>query len=487
MDIIQLKNDLNFDFSDDKDLLEKLKKMYTLNGYTANVRIDGNIIHIHVDEKAFKSISKDFERAMALCNNNDFDKAEPILRQIVDRCPFHADAYRTLAQIKMSKGKFQEAYDQNIEALKVDPTNLWALILMGNICTHMGQIETADTYYNKVLEYHPDNSLALNNIGANYIKRGEYDKAIELFDKVLKVDKTYLNTYYGLALCYYNKKDLQKTLDICIDGMKQGVNRPQDRGIREEIQKLAMTTAHEMTDHFDFSIEIGMEKQKLSKMTDVPLRIEEDANLNTHARLEYYISRHRDYNRVVVNPTKQYHVHLMMHEFMHLEMSIEASRNGKNMIVVSDAKDTDAFRKWIASEMRPLKSRLSESGYEQLLRQLHEGLMLQATNSALDLLVEDRIYDLYPKMRPLQMLSLVEMEIGNVDSVTKASKTDLPKKVVSANRIMISLVPFTCRRCTDLTSRPITRQTISRCVKPRISTRSTRLTRMTTSQARSMN
>ena len=56
MDIIQFKNELNFDFSDDKDLMEKAKKLYTYNGYTPDIRIDGNIIHIHVDEKAFNSM-----------------------------------------------------------------------------------------------------------------------------------------------------------------------------------------------------------------------------------------------------------------------------------------------------------------------------------------------------------------------------------------------------------------------------------------------
>lgn len=252
---------------------------------TPSIKIDGDIVYIHIDEAVFKNTAKDFSKATDFCNSGQFDKAKTLLEHIIETCPLHVDAHRILAQIEMERGNYEDAYNKNLDALRIDPSNLWALILMGNICVKKNDLDLADIFYNKVLDYHPNDNLALNNIAGTYIQAKKYDKAIELFEKVLKQDDTYLNTYYGIALTYYNKGVSDKALEYCIQGMKKGVNRPQDRGIRDEIQKLAMTVAHDITDKFDFSIEIGMEKKRLSEMTDVPLKVEEDSTINVSARL----------------------------------------------------------------------------------------------------------------------------------------------------------------------------------------------------------
>lgn len=436
MDILSFKNEIDISYTDDKDLLEKLKRFYTCNGYTPQIKIDGEIIHIHIDDDVFESTKREFDKAMSYCNTHKFDKAYPILQALVKKCPLHADAFRVLGQIEMEKDNFDAAEGYLLSALLVDPTNLYSLIMMGNIYGKQGRVDISERYYNKVLKYHPDDVYALNNIGANLIQLKKYDEAIKLFEKVLQIDNSYLNSYYGLAICYYNNSNLEKAIEICVEGMKKGVNRPQDRNVREEIQKLAMTAARNYVDGFDYSIELGIEKQKLSKETSVPLYIEEDKNLPVYARLEYYISRHRDYNRVVYNPQKKYYEHLLMHEFMHLEMCSEASKTSSNKITTSGDEELSAFKKWIAPELGKLRSHLTSDHLEKFVSQLHNGLMLQVTNSPLDLLVEDRIYNNYPKMRPLQMLSLVEMELANVESVTKASGSEIPFKIVSANRIM---------------------------------------------------
>jgi len=436
MDILTFKNSVNFQFTDDKDLLEKLQKFYTVDGYTPKIEISGNIIHVHIDDAVYRTVKKDFDKATDYCNNHRFDKAEPILKDIIKRCPLHSDSFRILGQIEMGRENYDKAIDYVLSALVIDPTNVWSLVLMGNLYANKGNLEISDTYYNKVLEYHPDDIMALNNIGGNYIRYKKYDDAIKMFKQVLSKDDSYLNSYYGLAMCYYDQNRYEDAIEVCIEGMKKGVNRPQDRNVREEIQKMVMSACRDYVKNFDYSIEIGIEKKKLSEMSNMPLRIEEDRNLNVHARMEYHVTRHRNYDRVVFNPTKPYHEHLLMHEFMHLEMANEASKNSSNKIAVTGKEEAVLFRKWLSPELSKLRSKLTSDHLDKLVDQLLNGIMLQATNSPLDLLVEDRIYKNYPKMRPLQILSLVEMEINNVDSVTKASNSDIPKKIVSSNRIM---------------------------------------------------
>ena len=198
MDILSFRNEIGFKYTDDSDLLEQLKKFYTYNGYTPQIKIDGDIIHVHIDDAVFKATDRDFTKAMAYCNSGNFDKAYPILQDIIKKCPLHSDAFRTLGQIEMERENYDAAEGYVLSALVIDPTNLWALILMGNIYGKQGKVDISEVYYNKVLKYHPDDVLALNNIGANLIRLKRYDEAIKIFEKVLQKDNSYLNSYYGL-------------------------------------------------------------------------------------------------------------------------------------------------------------------------------------------------------------------------------------------------------------------------------------------------
>ncbi len=437
MDILNFKDQLNFEFTDDKDLLQKLQKAYSADGYTPDITIDGNVIRIHIDEAVFQRVKRDFDKAMDLCNRHEFNKAEVIINDIIKRCPLHADAHRALAQIKMEQGNLDIAFDSNIESLRIDPTNLYSLLLMGNICMKMKNLEAADNYYKKVLQYHPDNVMALNNTAGSYLQRQEFDKAIEIFKRILEMDDSYLNTYYGLALAYYNQHKYNDAFEFAVKGMKKGVDRPQDRAVRDEIQKLAMTVARQITKDFDFEIEIGKQLKLLESLGTKPIHLDKNAkNLPVSARLEYSVAHHRDHEVIKINPDKKYHEHLAIHEMKHLEMYLKAKSLGRNKLIISGEKELNAFTKWINPQLAKLRSRFSEEDIKQIISQLHNGIMVQAMNSPLDLFVESMIYDDFPAMRPLQMLSLVDMYIENIDSVAKASKTLIPQKVVSANRIM---------------------------------------------------
>ena len=437
MDFFVLKNQLDFTFTDDKDLLEKLKKEYTRDGYTPDIEIKGDVVHVHINEKKYEVVRRDFDKAMDLCNRHEFKKAETLLREIIKKNPYFCDAHRTLAQVRMEQGDIQDAFDKNIEALRLDPTNLYALLLMGNICIRMGDLEGSKMYYEKVLECHPDNPLALNNAAGNLLQRQQFDKAIEIFNRTINLDDTYLNSYYGLALAYYKTNKPREAFEVAVKGMKKGIDRPQDRIVRNEIQKLAMTVARQITADFDYEIEIGKQTKKLESLGTKPIRLDRNAkNLPVSARLEYSVAHHRDYELIKINPDKKYHEHLTMHEMKHLEMYLNAKALGRNKLIMSGQEELDAFTKWINPQLTKLRSNFPDSQVKKIINQLHNGIMVQAMNSPLDLFVEAMIYEDYPEMRPLQMLSLVDMYLENIESVEKASKSQIPQKVVSANRIM---------------------------------------------------
>lgn len=107
------------------------------------------------------------QHALDLCNKKKFDEALPILEEITKNDPQDSEAWRVLAQIHWNHMQEPDkAYDELIEALKCEPRNIWALVLMGNLLTkEKNDIEHANSYYGLALCYY---------------KLGRYEKAFEV-------------------------------------------------------------------------------------------------------------------------------------------------------------------------------------------------------------------------------------------------------------------------------------------------------------------
>lgn len=108
-----------------------------------------------------RRMSNKLLQALDLCNQKEFDKALPLLEEAVKDNPQDSEAWRTLAQVHWFHcHEPKKAYDELIEALRCEPKNIWALVLMGNLLgKEMNDFEHAKQYYDKVLEYHPDKML----------------------------------------------------------------------------------------------------------------------------------------------------------------------------------------------------------------------------------------------------------------------------------------------------------------------------------------
>ncbi len=438
MDILQFKSELNFNYNNDQEIIDKMIEIYSFQGYKPQVKIEGDIIHIHVDNHVLDSTQRNFDKACDFCNKQKFDKAIPLLEEVIKVCPLHVDAYRTMAQAYMMLGDLDKAMDNNIEALRIDAGNLWALVLMGNIMSRKNDVETAMTYYKKVLKYHPDDFMALNNVGGALMEQGKFDEAIETFEKCLKIDNTYMNAYYGMALAYYNKKDAKKAMEVAMEGVSQATDRKENPQVREELLKLLLTSAMNLVDDTNYMHLVAQVKDKLKKEFDADIRFETDNSLSVSAMLQYGKAHHRDYHLVKYNDTKKYTEHFMLHELMHLQMNLAASREGNNKLLGYSEACKKKFMSRYGKYFSNLSVKMSKDKVNEFAENLFKGISLQLMNCPLDLLVEDLIYNNYPEARPLQLLSLFEQEQENIKSITQSMKNPgmFPNQIVRVSKIM---------------------------------------------------
>jgi Tfp pilus assembly protein PilF len=387
------------------------------------------------------------QQALDLCNKNEFDKALPLLEGVIKDSPQDSEAWRVLAQIHwLHEHQPDKAYDELIEALRYDPKNIWALVLMGNLLTkEKNDVEHAKQYYEKVLEYYPDNAIALNNIGATFMERKDYEGALPYMEKALAIDDSYANSYYGIALCYYNLERIEDAFEICHNGALKSSDRPENPAVREELVKLYITVAKEYANKTNYiNVWKGI-KDELEAVDRVNIRIVEDKSLTVHAKLEYAPLHAAKEHVIRYNPEKDFVEHLFIHEMMHLKMSQQATKANRAKAIISSETTRNAFKKRYLSFMKKKHSHIPLQDFNKVIAGLADGLGLQLMNCPLDLLVEHMIYTGYHIARPIQMLSLFHMEQENINAVKRtAYNAFFPKEIVYANKVMnlISSIHF---------------------------------------------
>lgn len=379
------------------------------------------------------------QQAIDLCNMNEFEKALPLLEETVKDTPNESEAWRLLAQLHWNYShEPDKAYDELIEALRCNPRNIWALVLMGNLLTkEKNDVDHAKQYYDKVLEYYPDNAIAINNIGATYMERKDYKGALPYMEKALAIDDSYANSYYGLALCYYKLGKLEDSFNICHKGAIKSSDRPENPAVREELVKLYVTVAKDLAVKTNYiNVWKGI-KDELEAVDHVNIRIVEDKSLNVHAKMEYAPLHAAKEHVIRYNPEKDFVEHLFIHEMMHLKMNQQATKTNRAKAVVSSEATRAAFKRRYQKFMQKTHSHIPASELNKVIFGLADGLGLQLMNCPLDLFVEHMIYTDYQIARPIQMLSLFHMEQDNINAVKQTAQNSFfPKEIVYANKVM---------------------------------------------------
>ena len=409
-----------------------------MDGYSAEVTIDGDFVKVKVDQKDLEQSQKEFNEITALCEKRQFKEAHSRLEQFLKKHSRHSEGYRILAQMEMEAGNIDKAIDIDIEALRCNPKNIWALILMGNLYSkYKDNYEIGRTYYDSVLKYSPDNFIAINNVAALMMENEDYESAIPLFEKSLEGDKKYANAYYGLAICYYNQRENQKAFDTALKGCLLADIRSENPQVMDELHKIMLASAHAVVESTNYmNVVLGI-KDEIEMKYNQKIEIEEDDTLDLSAKLEYGPTHHRDYHLIKYNPKKPFMEHLAIHEMMHLQMNLEADKVNNNKVIISNNDNVIAFRTKYAAWIKKLVNRFEHSKAMNLVEQIHRGYMLQMMNCPLDLFVEKRMYDKYPIVRAIQLLSLMEQETYNIKAIKGSENSKfVPLDIVQNSKVM---------------------------------------------------
>lgn len=105
-------------------------------------------------------------------------------------------------------------FDQMISLQKVKITVIALLVLILSFFTYQRNDAWAseESIWKDVIAKSPYNARAYGSLGTVYKKRGEHDKAIELFEKSMSLGKAYPEVFLHLGDIYFDRKDYNEAV-----------------------------------------------------------------------------------------------------------------------------------------------------------------------------------------------------------------------------------------------------------------------------------
>lgn len=203
-------------------MLRKLASIYVKINQFANAKVlyEKILIQGNVTPEIY------YEFAHLCVKTNDMDKAEKILKKVVDLNPEFAMAHKDLGVLYLSKRLFDYAEDEFNQALKIAPDNFDILFEYANYLHATTDFAKADEYYQKALQINPDDPDALGFSALNKIQLNELDKAYEQITHAIEHNPNnsfmyfiagkikFIQKMYEDAKMYFVKSyELEKTYD----------------------------------------------------------------------------------------------------------------------------------------------------------------------------------------------------------------------------------------------------------------------------------
>ncbi len=162
------------------------------------------------------NIDTSLDMAFQAYNQNQFEVAEEIVRDVLTIAPTNGDALYLLGLIAYRSNALEPAEKLLYEAVKLYPQSQQYALALAGVLQKAGRLDEALSFYDKYKE----TPLVLSQIGYIYLQKGQADFAKSAFDEAIEKDKNCLNAYIGLALYFRQQGDNAKALEILSETMQ---------------------------------------------------------------------------------------------------------------------------------------------------------------------------------------------------------------------------------------------------------------------------
>jgi len=110
---------------------------------------------------------------------NDFEKAEPIARELIATVPNEPGNYQALGKLYEDQGRYDEAEASFIKAIEVKPSDPLGYQILAGYYNRQGEFEKTIDAFQKRANMEPNNPEAWHTMGSFYFDKVSRDKALD--------------------------------------------------------------------------------------------------------------------------------------------------------------------------------------------------------------------------------------------------------------------------------------------------------------------
>ena len=143
--------------------------------------------------------------------NKEYPKALKLSLEITNVFPKYQQGWKILAAIYIEMGNYSQAIEANKISIQLVPNDASAYFNYGISLTLSAKLIEAIHAYNQAISLKPDYIEALNNLGILYNKIEEFNKARDIFTKIVSI-RPNINTYTNLGNVYKNIKKNEEAI-----------------------------------------------------------------------------------------------------------------------------------------------------------------------------------------------------------------------------------------------------------------------------------
>lgn len=222
---------------------ENLRKVLA-GYYSKKDRTDKALRHIY---KAYKAKNSTIHTALVfiymLLKAGKFDKADEIIKETEERemDQFERHQLETNKALLLWKEKHIEESIELYEKLMDDGESTVLYGSYGYVVTLGGNLAKALLVNEAAMKYNPNDNAIMDNLGLCYMLAGDYDKAFDIYDKLLSKAPNFPDAYYNAAELMRLMKDYDtgvRYIKMCLNKKFNGLSTISRKDAEKKLDQL---------------------------------------------------------------------------------------------------------------------------------------------------------------------------------------------------------------------------------------------------------
>ena len=146
-------------------------------------------------------LAVNFNLAIALHQLKRFDEAAAAYRMALqDDLQDKSQIHFNLGLLYQEQGNIEEAKDNYLEAVRLNPNNLYAQANLGFVLRRLGLPNEALDHYRQALKIDPNSTDILSNMANTLAELGHFDESAKMYTRILQIKPGSAETHLGLSI-----------------------------------------------------------------------------------------------------------------------------------------------------------------------------------------------------------------------------------------------------------------------------------------------